>query len=557
MKNKLINSAFIFMAISLTCLPGFAASPGSLDSSFGLAGFVQTNNFGNDSISDLVVQTNGKIVAISRNDSMDFVVSRYTTDGSLDSSFSGDGRRNIDFSGNSDFGSLVCSQSDNKVVLLGFTDVNSVSQIAVARLNPDGSSDLSFSSDGEVVLPFGSFPTGCAIQPDGKIVFTLSSISSNFATLRLTAGGVLDTTFGTNGFVSTNVGATNIRTGGVKLQTDGKILVFGNRSNFAECVIVRYNSNGVLDTTFNGAGINVFNFSTATENLSNIALQSNERIVLGISQADNIVKVARLFSTGNLDTTFGTNGVSNINVPNSTDDAVEQIFIQSDEKILASGTTIGGGKHVLFRLDGFGGNLDTSFGRNGFYQNLRRKETGTFAASLIGDKFVVGFTLLTATNNTDLAFERVNLSKTPIAAADFDGDAFTDSAVYRPTTGNWFILNSSTNTVTIDQFGANGDIPIDGDFDGDGRCDLAIFRPSNGTWFFKRSSDSTILGATFGGAGDRPIPGDYDKDGKTDMAFFRPGNGNWFVLRSSTNFSTFFAYPFGQAGDIPLTIGGL
>lgn len=138
---------------------------------------------------------------------------------------------------------------------------------------------------------------------------------------------------------------------------------------------------------------------------------------------------------------------------------------------------------------------------------------------------------------------------------DFDGDGFADSAIYRPSTGNWFILNSGSNTVTIDQFGQNGDIPVDGDFDGDQRADLGVFRPSVGEWYFKRSSNGSVLGAQFGQNGDKPVVGDYDKDGKSDIAFWRPSNGNYFILRSSSNFSTFFGYPFGTNGDIPVQGG--
>ena len=140
-------------------------------------------------------------------------------------------------------------------------------------------------------------------------------------------------------------------------------------------------------------------------------------------------------------------------------------------------------------------------------------------------------------------------------SGDFDGDGVTDSAIYRPSTANWFILNSGNNTVTIDTFGLNGDIPIDGDFDGDQKADLAIFRPSSGVWFFKRSSNGTTLGAQFGQNGDKPVVGDYDKDGLSDIAIWRPSNGNYFILRSSSNFSTFFGYAFGTTGDIPVQGG--
>jgi hypothetical protein len=137
-------------------------------------------------------------------------------------------------------------------------------------------------------------------------------------------------------------------------------------------------------------------------------------------------------------------------------------------------------------------------------------------------------------------------------AGDFDGDGIADSTVFRPGTGEWFTLNSGSNTVTAQQWGSNGDIPVDGDFDGDSRADVAIFRPADGTWFFRRSSNGTHFGAQFGQGGDKPVVGDYDKDGKSDIAFWRPSNGNYFVLRSGTDFTTFFGYPWGVSTDIPV-----
>lgn len=135
---------------------------------------------------------------------------------------------------------------------------------------------------------------------------------------------------------------------------------------------------------------------------------------------------------------------------------------------------------------------------------------------------------------------------------DFDGDGVTDSNIFRPATGQWFILNSGSNTASIVQWGQNGDVPVDGDFDGDRVADQAIFRPSDGSWWIHKSSDAQTIITVFGANGDKPVPGDYDKDGKTDIAFWRPSNGNFFIARSSTNFSTFFGYGFGSAGDIPV-----
>src|SRR4030095_648088 len=159
-------------------------------------------------------------------------------------------------------------------------------------------------------------------------------------------------------------------------------------------------------------------------------------------------------------------------------------------------------------------------------------------------------------NNADVVARDDFIYGEPRAAdfhtGDFDGDGITDSNIFRPAAGQWFTLNSGSNTVSIVQWGQNGDIPVDGDFDGDQIADQAIFRPSDGTWWINRSSNGQAIVTQFGANGDKPVAGDYDKDGKTDIAVWRPSNGNFFIARSSTNFSTFFGYGFGQNGDIPV-----
>ncbi len=133
---------------------------------------------------------------------------------------------------------------------------------------------------------------------------------------------------------------------------------------------------------------------------------------------------------------------------------------------------------------------------------------------------------------------------------DFDGDGFADATIFRPSTANYFILNSGSNTVSTFTFGAPGDIPVDGDFDGDSKAEIAIFRPSTGEWWIYRSSTELTSAVQFGQSGDKPVVGDYDKDGKDDVAFWRPSIGTYFVLRSSDN--SFFSFPFGSNGDLPV-----
>ena len=133
-----------------------------------------------------------------------------------------------------------------------------------------------------------------------------------------------------------------------------------------------------------------------------------------------------------------------------------------------------------------------------------------------------------------------------------------DLAVWRPSTGYWYVLGGVQGSQqTYFQWGGTDDEAVPGDYDGDGKTDFAVWRHSNGTWYISTSSSggASYLAVAFGigtsGSSDKPVPADYDGDGKTDLAVYRPSTSYWYIKKSSDPNSNVSGYYYGISTDTP------
>ena len=357
---------------------------GSLDTSFSGDG-KRVADF-NGSANAVTVQANGKIVAVGGSESSgsasdDFALARYNSNGTLDTSFSGDGKQTTDFGGE-DEANGVAIQEDGKIIVVGAagTRHNGIG-FALARYNPNGTLDTSFSGDGKQTTEFdlgsGQVANAVVVQDDGKIVVVGNAFgpmfSEDFAIARYNPNGSLDTSFSGDGKQTASF-LTTAEANGVAIQGDGKIVVVGtgvdNINGGSEGAIVRYNPNGTLDTSFSGDGTQTTDFGLGEgAQATGVAIQGGGKIVIvGSAGADSNSQdfaLARYNPDGSLDTSFSGDGTQTTDLGGS--DEAAEVALQGDGKIVAVGEAEPGTSGNDFALARYNpdGSLDTSFSGDG------------------------------------------------------------------------------------------------------------------------------------------------------------------------------------------------
>ncbi|WP_161624873.1 hypothetical protein [Streptomyces spectabilis] len=316
----------------------------------------------------------------------DFGVAKYTSGGALDTGFSGDGKVTTNFGG--PLNTLAVARSvieagDGKILVGGFTGGEQIADLALARYNSDGTLDSSFGGDGKVTTDLtgglGDGVRGLSLTSTGKILVAGAAGADSFIA-RYNSDGSLDTGFGGgDGIVITDFG-TGDHLFALEELSSGKLVAAGSANS--DFLLVRYNSDGTLDTSFSGDG----KVTTDFNGLSDLAFgftraPGGDYVLAGAVDAPEPfgvagpikVGVVRYDSDGSLDTGFSGDGKVTTDVNTLRADEARDVAVDSDGKIVIAGLA---GESVVFPVDPVDGDalvirynsdgtLDTGFSGDG------------------------------------------------------------------------------------------------------------------------------------------------------------------------------------------------
>jgi len=428
------------------------SSAGVLDTTFGSSGKVLTDFAGaSDQALAMAIQpSDGKIVAagvaFNGTNANDYGLARYSVDGAIDTGFGSGGKVTTDFPGGTDVARAITIQSSGKIVVVG-GDTN---DFALARFNTDGSLDTNFGTGGRVMTDFSNGndqALAVAVDSTGKLVVagsaTNAATGADFALARYDSDGHLDTTFGTGGKVTTAIspGTGTDQALAVAIDSSGKIVAAGVGSDGVtgnDFTLVRYKSDGSLDTTFGTGGIVTTAFSASNNDARafGVAIQSDGKIVAAgaatNSGTGSDFALARYNGTdGSLDSSYGTGGKVTTDFAGGTDQALA-VAIQASGKVIAVGRAFNGATGNDFALARYNtfGVLDPTFGNGGkVTTDFTGGDDRAFAVALqTHGKFVVAGVAANAATGNDFAVARYFYDGTIDSTFGTGGKVTTDFA---------------------------------------------------------------------------------------------------------------------------------
>lgn len=337
---------------------------GTLDGTFSADGISTLGLTGFDEANALVVQPDGKILMagyITLSSSQEMAVMRLDATGLPDPGFGLNGIVFTSFDGlipTHAYGNDMALQPDGRILVCGTTGAGNAGDIAVARFEQNGTLDDSFSFDGKVILDINGYSDeshAIAIQPDGKILVAgATSIDGqrDAVVVRLLENGSTDPSFGNNGALTLSISTTlDDIVQAIAVQPDSRIILAGNSG--PDGMAVRLLSIGSLDASFNGSGIFVNTLLFATNSEQDVRLQPDGKILLGgslqFSGEQSTMGLLRLLSTGQIDASFGNSGGVQLDISNGHDH-LGSVALQSDNRIMVCGSGYGDGSMIVARL---------------------------------------------------------------------------------------------------------------------------------------------------------------------------------------------------------------
>jgi uncharacterized delta-60 repeat protein len=321
---------------------------------------------------------------------------------------------------------------------------NSSDQFVVARYNTDGSLDNSFHTDGKVIAGFpaniqSANAAAVAVQTDGKILAAGNAnagIKRDLALVRFNTDGTLDSSFNTVGFVISNSMGDSFTTArAMALQPDGKIVVVGETftsSHKYAMFAARYLADGTPDGAFGAGGVVLTAYSQVSYGNA-IAIQADGKILIAGSTTNHSLTqyftVVRCLPDGTLDDGFGTGGKVT-SLVSSFSSAIEALAIQPDGKILAAGIASSGTfqAFVMARYHPYGA-LDNTFSTDGVVTNSF--VTGLaycYAVAVQSDQKIVLAGYYIKVTNEDFALARYNPDGNPDSTFSTAGSVTTGIA---------------------------------------------------------------------------------------------------------------------------------
>lgn len=290
-----------------------------------------------------------------------------------------------------------------------------ISVCAVSAQNT-GRTNPSTLAKGVVITPVSTVDNeanAMAIQKDGKIVVAGYS-NTDYAVVRYNTDGTLDSVFGVGGIVKTSLRCGDEHTSAIAIQTDGRIVVAGSTNNGKanDFAVIRYNENGTLDPSFGKGGIAITSIHEGDDNASGVAIQADGKIVVAGSTNNGSnfnFALIRYNPNGTLDPAFGKGGIVTIGIRNG-DDQVSALAIQPDGKIVVAGYSNTDLALARFNQNG---TLDPAFGDGGkVITSIRSGEDEASAISLQPDGKIVVAGSSNNGLNFDFAVVRYNVNGT-------------------------------------------------------------------------------------------------------------------------------------------------